>query len=267
MHPQPENPRTFFADTFKDQRVVEAYRHRPPYPQEVFEILTTLLTDEPRTVLDVGAGSGDLARHLVTLAGRVDAVDFSAHMIERGRQLPGGDSPQLQWIYGKVEEVPLAPPYALITAGSSIHWLEWEKAFPLFRRILTPAGSLALVYRKTLPMPWDAGVRELRAHFLPGGGHSAAHVAQELEARGFFHKQGERETAPVPFFQSIDDFIEGLHSHFSQHHLGPQPAAGFDQQMRTLLLHHHPDAILLLHVMGLVIWGRPATGVNPGRVE
>jgi SAM-dependent methyltransferase len=267
MHPQPENPRTFFADTFKDQRVVEAYRHRPPYPQEVFEILTKLMTDEPRTVLDVGAGSGDLARHLVTLAGRVDAVDFSAHMIERGRQLPGGDSPQLQWIYGKVEEVPLAPPYALIMAGSSIHWLEWEKAFPLFRRILTPAGSLALVYRKTLPMPWDADVRELRAHFLPGGGHSAAHVAQELEARGFFHKQGERETAPVPFFQSIDDFIEGLHSHFSQHHLGPQPAAGFDQQMRTLLLHHHPDAILPLHVMGSVIWGRPATGVNPGRVE
>lgn len=263
MHPQPENSRSFFADTFKDRRVVEAYQHRPPYPQEVFEILTTLMTDEPRTVLDVGAGPGDLARHLVTLAGQVDAVDFSAYMIERGRQLPGGDSPQLQWIYGKVEEVPLAPPYALITAGSSIHWLEWEKAFPLFRRILTPAGSLALVYRKTLPMPWDADVRELHTRFLPEGGHSPAHVAQELEARGFFHKKGERVTAPVPFFQSVDDYIEGLHSHFSQQHLGPQSAAGFDQQMRILLLHHHPDGILPLHVVGLVIWGRPATDVNP----
>ena len=61
MHPQPKNPRTFFADTFKDRRVVEAYRYRSPYPQEVFEILTTLITDEPRTVLDVEAGSGDLA--------------------------------------------------------------------------------------------------------------------------------------------------------------------------------------------------------------
>ncbi|MBF6613492.1 MAG: class I SAM-dependent methyltransferase [Chloroflexi bacterium] len=267
MHPQPENPRTFFADTFKDRRVVEAYRHRPPYPQEVFEILTTLLTDEPRTVLDVGSGSGDLARPLVTLARRVDAVDFSSPMIERGRQLPGGDSPRLQWIYGKVEEVQLAPPYALITAGSSIHWLEWEKSFPLFRRILTPAGSLALVYRKTLPMPWDADMRELRVRFLPRGGHSPAHVAQELEARGFFHKQGERATTSVPFFQSVEDFIECLHSHFSQEYLDPQSAAGFDQQMHSLLLHHHPDGILPLHVMGLVIWGRPATGVNPEQVE
>src|SRR5690349_21720936 len=65
MQPQPENPRPFFADTFKDWRVVEAYRHLPPYPAEVFEILTALMTDEPLTVLDVGAGSDDLARHLV----------------------------------------------------------------------------------------------------------------------------------------------------------------------------------------------------------
>jgi SAM-dependent methyltransferase len=264
MHPHPENPRAFFADTFKDRRVVEAYRHRPPYPQEVFEILATLLTDEPRAVLDVGAGSGDLARHLVTVAGRVDAVDFSAPMIARGKQLPGGDSPRLHWIYGKVEEVPLAPSYALITAGSSIHWLEWEQAFPLFRRILTPAGSLALVYRKALPMPWDAELRELRDRFLPGGGRSPAHLAQELEAHGFFHKQGERATAPVPFFQAVDDFIEGLHSHFSQHHLDPQSAACFDRQMRTLLLRHHPDAILPMSVVGLLIWGRPATAVNHG---
>ncbi len=267
MHSQPENPRTFFADTFKDQMVVGVYRHRPPYPQEVFEILTMLMTDEPRTVLDVGAGSGDLARHLVTVAGRVDAVDFSEYMIKRGKQLPGGDSPRLHWIFGKVEEVLLAPPYALITAGSSIHWLEWEKAFPLFHHILTPAGSLALVYRKTLPMPWDVDVRTLRAHFLPWADHRPAQVAQELEARGFFRKHGERTTTPVPFFQSIDDFVEGLHSHFSQHHLGPQPAADFDQQMRTLLLHHHPDGILPLHVVGLVIWGRPAPGMTDGRPE
>ncbi len=139
MQPKPENPRTYFANTFKDQRVVDAYRHRPPYPDEVFEILASLIIDEPRAVLDVGAGSGDIARKLVGFVERIDAVDFSQNMIERGKQLPNGDAPHLRWIYGKVEEVQLSPPYALITAGSSIHWLEWEKAFPLFRSVLTPA--------------------------------------------------------------------------------------------------------------------------------
>lgn len=261
MQPKPEDYRTYFAETFKDQRVVDAYRHRPPYPNEVFDILTNLITDEPHTVLDVGAGSGDIARQLVNFVDRVDAIDFSQNMIERGKQLPNGDSPHLHWIYGKVEEVQLTPPYALITAGSSIHWLEREKAFPLFRTILTPRGYLALVYRKTLPMPWDADVRKLRAQFLPWGDHSSAHMAEELEAGGFFHKQAEIETAPVPFFQSIDDFIEGLHSHFSREHVDQQKAADFDQQMRTLLLHYHTDGILPLQVVGLVIWGTPEKGV------
>src|SRR5207249_6964900 len=30
------------------------YRHRPPYPQEVFALLASLVLDEPRAVLDVG---------------------------------------------------------------------------------------------------------------------------------------------------------------------------------------------------------------------
>ena len=149
MPPEPQDVRTFYAETFKDRRVVDAYRHRPPYPDEVFAILASLLTDEPRTVLDVGAGSGDLARRLVEVARRVDAVDFSESMIERGKQLPNGDHPHLRWIDGKVEEAPLSPPYALITAGSSIHWLQWERAFPLFRSVLTRMGIL----------PWFTGGR------------------------------------------------------------------------------------------------------------
>jgi len=267
MQPKPEDYRTYFADTFKDQRVVDAYRYRPPYPEEVFDILANLITDEPRAVLDVGAGSGDIARNVVDFVERVDAVDFSQHMIERGKQLPNGNAPQLHWIYGKVEEVQLTPPYTLITAGSSIHWLEWKQVFPLFRSILTPHGYLALVYRKTLPRPWDAEVSRLRAHFLPQAEHRSAPVDEELEARGFFQKQGVKETAPLPFFQSIDDFIESLHSHFSPEHMGHQQAADFDQQMRTLLLHYHQDGILPLQVVGLVMWGTPERGLTNGRTD
>ncbi len=263
MQPSPQDVRTFYADTFKDQRVVDAYRHRPPYPDEVFEILEGLLTDEPRTVLDVGAGSGDIARRMVNAARRVDAVDFSPYMIEQGKQLPNGDHPHLQWIYGKVEEVRLSPPYALITAGSSIHWMEWERAFPLLRSALTPHGYLALVYRRTLPMPWDADLRKLRVQFSTRRDHRTSHVVEELETRGFFHKQGEKETAPVPFFQSIEDFIEGLHSRsrFSREHMGQQQAADLDRQVSNLLWRFHQDGILPLQVVGSVIWGIPESGM------
>ncbi len=261
MQPKPEHFGSYYAEAFKDHEVVDAYRYRPPYPDEVFDILAGLIVDEPRTVLDVGAGPGDIARRMVDFVERVDAVDFSENMIERGKQLFNGDHPRLHWIYGRVEEVPLAPPYALITAGSSVHWMEWAIAFPRFRAMLTPNGSLALIYRRTLPMPWDADLRKLRAQFSTRRGRRAYAVVEELEARGFFRKQGEKETAPVPFTQSIDDFIEGLHSRssFSRERMGQQKATDFDQQVRALLSRFHKDGMLPLQVVGTVIWGTPDT--------
>ena len=269
MQPKPEDLRTYYAETFKDYQFVDAYRHRHPYPDEVFDILNGLITDEPRIVLAVGAGSGDIARQLVGFVERVDAVDFSQNMIERGKQLPNGDHPHLHWIYGKVEEVQLAPSYALITAGSSIHWMEWERAFSRFRSMLTPNGYLALVYRRTLPMAWEADLRKLHTHFSTHGGPRSFHSVEELETHGFFHKQGEKETTPVPFLQSIDDFIEGLHSrsYFSRERMGQQMAIDFDQQVQALLLQFHEDGMLPLQVVGLVIWGTPESGMANGRTD
>ena len=264
MQPKPENFGTYYAEAFKDQQVVAAYRHRPPYPPEVFTILAALVVDEPRAVLDVGTGSGDIARSLVELVERVDAVDFSQRMIEVGKQLPNGNHPQLHWIYGKVEDVSLAPPYALITAGSSIHWPAWEIAFPRFRRMLTPNGSLALIYRRTLPMPWDSEMRKILTHFSDRPGHRGSNAIKELEARGFFRRRGEKETAPIPFLQSIDDYIEGLHSRssFSRERMGPQRTADLDQQVRTLLQQFHPGGILPLQVVASVTWGTPENGAR-----
>jgi SAM-dependent methyltransferase len=265
MQPKPEHFGIYYAEAFKDQQIVDAYRYRPPYPQEVFSILTSLISSEPRTILDVGAGSGDIGRQLVPHVERVDAVDFSQSMIEKGKRLPHGDDPRLHWIYGKIEEVPLSSPYALITAGSSIHWPDWSIAFPRFQTLLAPTGFLAIIDRRTLPMTWDEELGEIRKQFSLRKGHkgsSAARALTELERQGFFERQGERVTQPVPFQQSIDDFIEGLHSRsgFAKERMGAQQVVDFDQQVRTLLMRFHPDGILPLQVVGLVTWGNPEKG-------
>lgn len=263
MQPKPEQFDASYAEAFKDQRVVDTYGYRPPYPDEVFDILSSLVTDKPRDVLDVGAGSGDIARRLVEGVDRVDAVDFSLRMIELGQRLPNGNHPNLHWVYGRVEEAPLSPPYALITAGSSIHWIEWSVAFPRFRSMLTPNGFLALIYGRTLPMPWDADLRKLRAQFSTRQNHRVSNTVEALEMRGFFHKLGEKETSTIPFFQSIDNFVEGLHSRsgFSVERIGQQKANDFDQLAKTLLLRFHSDGILPLQVSATVTWGIPDSGM------
>ena len=98
------------AEQFKDTSVVDVYHYRPPYPDEAIRILVGLIADEPRTILDVGCGIGDLSRRLVDEVECIDAIDFSLAMINKGKQLPEGDHTHLNWIYGRVEEAAYALP-------------------------------------------------------------------------------------------------------------------------------------------------------------
>ena len=117
------------GEVWTEPDVARAYRYRPEYPPETFQILSDLIVG-PRTVLDVGAGTGALARGMVPLVDRVDAVDISRAMIEEGRHLPHGTDPRLRWILGSAEEAPLDPPYGLITAGAAVHWFDEARTMP-----------------------------------------------------------------------------------------------------------------------------------------
>ena len=94
-----------YAEPFQDNSVVAAYRYRPPYPKAVFTILADLMTEAPRRVLDVGCGTGNIARNLVAYAEHIDAVDFWEPMIAVGKQLPNGNHRAAHWLYGPIEEV------------------------------------------------------------------------------------------------------------------------------------------------------------------
>src|SRR5262245_33311358 len=73
-----------YAAQFGDEEVAAAYRHRPPYPPETFVILESMLGPRPRTVLELGAGTGDFTIGLAPLADRLVALEPSPPMLERG---------------------------------------------------------------------------------------------------------------------------------------------------------------------------------------
>ncbi|MGH2534437.1 MAG: class I SAM-dependent methyltransferase [Thermomicrobiales bacterium] len=98
--PKPDHLGPEYGAQFQDPSVVAAYHHRPPYPDAVYDILVGLIAAEPRTVLDVGTGTGAIARGLAGQVARVDALDLSRRMLAKGRGLPGGDHPNLVWIEG-----------------------------------------------------------------------------------------------------------------------------------------------------------------------
>ena len=261
MKPKPGHLGLKYAEQFKDSSIAEAYHHRPPYTDETIHALVGLITDEPRMVLDVGCGTGDLARRLAGLVERVDAVDFSQAMLSRGRELPGGDLPHLHWIYGRVEEVELQPSYALITAGESLHWMEWDIVLPMFCRILTSHGYLAIVERGHEPVPWNEGLGALIQRFSTNQEYRPYNLVEELEERHLFQQQGRLRTSSSLFTQSLDSYIHSIHSRngFSRERMDEAAAQAFDAEVRKLLIPFLQDDRLTLPVFDEIVWGVPYT--------
>jgi SAM-dependent methyltransferase len=251
------NPRV--ASAFQDASVVRAYPKRAPYPDELFPLLVSLMVGARRVVLDVGAGTGDVARRLALLVERVDAVDWSPAMIALGRQLPGGGDARLRWIVDRAEEAPLDPPYALVTAGESLHWMDWESVLPRFAAALAPGGLLAIVRRHDPPTAWSRAELALIRRYSTNPDYVPVDLIAELSRRELFTKVGEWRSAPYDFAQSVEDYIEALHStsSFSRERMPLADVAALDDALRALLASHASDGRVTRQVVGHAVWGTP----------
>jgi SAM-dependent methyltransferase len=260
MESKPELFSSHYGEWFRDPLVVEAYPARPPYPRAVFEHLAALAVDRPRTVLDAGSGPGDIARGLAPLVDHVDAVDASAGMIEAGRTAIGGDAPNLRWILSRIEDAQLDSTYALITAGESLHWFDWQRVMPRFADLLTPNGMLALAGRNWGgPSELDARLLPIFKRFSPVPWQNV-NLLDELKRRGLFEVVDERRFAPEPWQPTLDEYILARHSQrsFSRTHLGATAVAEFDAAMREALADvPRVDGRLQLAATAWIIWGRP----------
>ena len=122
----------------------EYERHRPEYPEEALRWAAEHLGLAPGArVLDVGAGTGKLARGLVALGFEVVAVEPGAPMLAQLRvAVPGAEA-----IEGPAEAIPL--PDASVEAafaGQAFHWFDRPRALPELHRVIKPSGGLVLLW-------------------------------------------------------------------------------------------------------------------------
>jgi ubiquinone/menaquinone biosynthesis C-methylase UbiE len=55
----------------------------------------TEIAEKPSKVLDVGCGTGNIARYLINFVDYIDAIGFSESMITMGKSLPQGNHPNI----------------------------------------------------------------------------------------------------------------------------------------------------------------------------
>ncbi|MGH2757598.1 MAG: class I SAM-dependent methyltransferase [Actinomycetota bacterium] len=113
-------------------------RGRPGYPVDA---IVWVVGDEPKQILDLGCGPGNLTSQLAQLGHSVVGIDASKSML-RGMTAKG-----LEAVCGTAEAIPLGADTAdVVTAAQAFHWFDHERALPEIWRVLKPGGNIGLLW-------------------------------------------------------------------------------------------------------------------------
>jgi len=121
--------------------VASAYqRYRPGPPPAAID---WLLEGVPRTVVDLGAGTGTMTQNLVSRAGNVIAIEPD----DRMREILVDNLPGITALRGAGESMPLeAGSVDTVVASNCWHWMELDRALIEIARVLAPGGTLGVVW-------------------------------------------------------------------------------------------------------------------------
>jgi SAM-dependent methyltransferase len=246
-----------YGEQFCDESVVAAYCSRPPYSDALIALILENSGGAPPHILDLGCGTGELARRLAPHVQAVTAIDQSERMVNEARALPGGDAPNITWIVGRVEDGPLSGPFSCALAAESFHWFDWHELWPRLTEWL-PSSRLILAERRERQSPWSAELAPLIAAFSTNRDFERFELPTELTARRIFSVEGRTALGPDAFHQSIGGYITSIHSRngFSRDRMSAEAARQFDAAVQAAVAPYATDGTLVLSIETLAVWGR-----------
>jgi SAM-dependent methyltransferase len=130
-------------------------RHRAGFPPSLFERLRHLGLGIPgQRVLDLGTGTGSLARGFARAGALVTGLDVSPLLLEQARALDRLEDLHIDYRVARAEASGFPDSaFDLVSAGQCWHWFERARAAAEVRRLLRPGGLALIVHFDWLPLP------------------------------------------------------------------------------------------------------------------
>ena len=119
---------------------------------------------EPRTIVDLGSGTGNLTAILAERwrEASILGLDSSVQMLERAK----ADHPHLNWRLADIARWEPSEPVDLIFSNAALHWLDDHPSlFARLRSYLAPKGVLAV----QMPDNWSSPTHTVPAALLDRG--------------------------------------------------------------------------------------------------
>jgi ubiquinone/menaquinone biosynthesis C-methylase UbiE len=141
----PESTARRYGKVF-DEIAAEYDRHRPAYPDELIDQACRVAgIGSGDRVLEVGCGSGQLTRGLVTRGLHVTVLEPGKSLIALARQnLEGAGA--VEFVNAQFEDALLShEQFAAVFSASAFHWVDPKVSWQRAADVLVPGGTLALV--------------------------------------------------------------------------------------------------------------------------
>jgi SAM-dependent methyltransferase len=129
--------------------------HRKGFPPETLDHLAGFgFGRSGHRVLDVGTGTGTLARQFAAAGCVATGLDVDERMLGGARRMAAADGVEVDWVCAPAEDTGLdAGCFDGVVSGQAWHWFDGHAAAAEARRLLVPGGLLAVCAFDWLPLP------------------------------------------------------------------------------------------------------------------
>ena len=262
-----DQPDVSLAAIFADEDVARRYHTRAPYAADLFTVLISKITGR-RRALDLGCGPGKIARVLADHFESVVALDPSAPMIAAGRAADAGQHGNIDWVEARAEDYASEAGFDLVTAGSSIHWMDPAALFPKLARWTPVVAVLSEAALFPDPAPpcgmeaWLGFLNRWRARVdkppIVALKDPPPLPQQVLPHEALMDVTG-RERFAFSYRQSVEDFIDNQHVRVNWYRpmMGETVGEAFDRDLEALMRPYAVDGLLTLDGASELTWGAP----------
>lgn len=250
--------------SFETADVAAAYVHRPDYADGIYRKLVDISPRHTK-LLDLGCGTGKVARRLAGQFQSVTGIDPSAEMLRVAAMQPSSGR-NITWIHGLAETASFdGGPFDLIVAAASIHWMNHAVVFPKLLSSVSADHVFAVVDGDgALEPAWQNDWDQFLAYWIyevnretyePGRADSAFQMRMN-SYRDWLDVSGEMTARSAPLEQRLEHFIACQHSRdtFAPSKLGSR-LREFDLHLARILEPHATDGVLAYVVESKVVWG------------
>jgi len=237
--------------------------HRLGFPVSMYDRWNDLgLLPKGRvTALDLGTGTGTIARSLASLGHNVIATDIDTEMLEAAKDLAAGQQLAVNFLQRPSENTGLdGMQFDLITAGQCWHWFDRIAAAKEAYRLLKPGGVMMICHFDWIPLSGNMveGTEKLILNYNPAwkaGGGTGIYPAWfgDLAGGGFTDIQSFSYDEDAPYSQQA--WVGRIEASAGIAMLPAEKRNAFKLELAAYLKQTYGDAKLMVPHRIFCVWG------------